>query len=226
MATRPSYWYLQQIDLFDGLKEEDLMAITEFSIEHFFSKKELLFQPGEKLDTIYILKEGEVTIYQMHQGKKVILDILKPGSFFGNISLSPHEQTTYFAEASDKVMICALSTKTFLAIVQQYPEIVLRLLQKVTDKMHEYEQRIKTTALYSGKWKVLEAIKMIKRKDTDSFLPEILRKKTKITHEKIASLTGLARETVTKAIAELESEGKILINGRKIELAREKKKGK
>ena len=152
-------------------------------------------------------------------GKRVIIDILKPGSFFGNISLNPEEETTYFAEASDKVMICALSTKSFLTIVQHYPEIILRLLQMMTEKVREYEGRIKAGALFDAKEKVLDAIKVVKEKDEKDFLPRLLRKKTKITHEKLGALTGLARETVTKAIAELEQDGKIVVENRKIQLA-------
>ncbi len=218
MAHRSKYWYLQQFNLFEGITDEDLMQIHDVSMEHFYRKKDLLFEPGTKLDTVYILKEGEVTLYQMHKDKRVILDILKPGSFFGNISLNPNEETTYYAEATDKVLICAFSTDSFLAIIRSYPEIVLRLLQMFTEKIREYEDRITSGALYNAKLKVLEAIKTIHKKDKGNFLPRILQKKTKITHEKLAAITGLARETVTKAIAELSEEEKILVEGRKISI--------
>lgn len=213
---RPKFWYLKQFNLFEGITDSDLMAIENFTIEHYLGKKELVFEPGRKLDTVYILKEGEVILYQVHEGKKIILDILKPGSFFGNISLNPNEQTTHYAEASDNIRICALSTEAFLAVVRRYPEIVLRLLQMVTEKMREYEDRIKSTTVLTAKEHVLEAIKIIQRNDERNFLPRILRKRTKITHEKLASFTGLARETVTKAISELEKEGKLKVDGRKI----------
>ncbi len=218
MHHRPKYWYLKQFNLFDGLKEEDFVAINDFSIEHFFNKKELLFSPGDKLDRVFILKEGEITLYQLHNGKKVILDILKPGSFFGNIAMEVSSESTYFAEASDNIMICAMTTDSFLAVIQRYPQVILRLLHMVTEKMREYEGRITSSTTLSAKESVLDAIRNIKKKDEQNFLPKVLWKNTKITHDKLASMTGLARETVTKAIAELESEKAIQVKGREIVL--------
>ena len=71
-------WYLKQIDLFEGITDEEIMAIAKTVVERSCTKKELLYTPFETTDSICMLKKGEVTLYHSHYGKKIIIDTLKP----------------------------------------------------------------------------------------------------------------------------------------------------
>lgn len=47
----------------------------------------VLFDAGDRADCMYIIRSGKVRIYRDKDGRETTLDILKPGDFFGEMSL-------------------------------------------------------------------------------------------------------------------------------------------
>lgn len=47
----------------------------------------VLFDAGDRADCMYIIRSGKVRIYRDKDGHETTLDILKPGDFFGEMSL-------------------------------------------------------------------------------------------------------------------------------------------
>lgn len=200
-------WYLQQIDLFQGISDEEIMQIAKNVIEKRCSKKELIYSPFEPNDQICVLKKGEVTLYHSHLGKKLIIDVLKAGSTFGNINFNSENQSDHFAEVTEEAYICYFTVEDFMKVLQAKPQIMLRFLRIMSQRLTEYEERIKS-GLFDAKEKVLHHLEIIEKKNSKSFLGKILKKKH-LTHEELAAHTGLSRETVTRAISALKKDGKI-----------------
>lgn len=67
--------------------------------------KEFLYTPSDAVENVFILKEGEVTLYKSIEGKKIILDVLKPGAVFGNIGFDPESGESHYAEITQKAYI-------------------------------------------------------------------------------------------------------------------------
>jgi len=47
----------------------------------------VLFDTGDRADCMYVIRSGKVRIYREKDGHDTTLDILKPGDFFGEMSL-------------------------------------------------------------------------------------------------------------------------------------------
>ncbi|MDD5469385.1 MAG: helix-turn-helix domain-containing protein, partial [Candidatus Peribacteraceae bacterium] len=62
---------------------------------------------------------------------------------------------------------------------------------------------------------------LLNKKDDRSILPPVLRKRTIITHEKLAGMTGLTRETVTKQLKKLSQEGLITLDHKYMRLTKQ-----
>jgi len=77
-------WYLSRVNLFRDLPEDILTQIAETSQMRSFEKGRYISTPNDEGERIYFLKEGEVEVYEStDEGKKMIIDILKPGDIFG-----------------------------------------------------------------------------------------------------------------------------------------------
>lgn len=215
---RPPLWYLKNIELFKGLSEEEMMEILEGMLHNQFDSKEFLYTPDESVENVFILKEGEVTLYKSVDGKKIILDVLKPGAVFGNIGFDPDSGEKHYAEITQKAFICTLPKNFFLQIIQKRPDIALQALKVLSKRVSQYEMQIRTLSALQAKDRILATIHLLNEKEDRSILPPILRTATKITHEKLGNMTGLTRETVTKQLSELEKEGFILIDKKHIQL--------
>lgn len=209
-TNRSTLWYLKQVDLFAGMSDEEVMKLAGKVIERECSLKELIYTPFDDSDSVCILKKGEVTLYYSHYGKKLIIDVLKPGSIFGNIGFKegPH---THFAEVTAEAYVCILKVKDFMKVIQAKPELMIRLIRVMSDQLADYESKIKS-GLFDAKEKILHYLEMSDRKRNTSLLNKLFGVRTRVTHERIAQHTGLSRETVTRAIRDLNKEGVITKN--------------
>lgn len=207
--TEDKLWYIKQINLFEGMERDDVMKIAKKMVERKCTKKEVLYTPFEVTNSIYILKKGEVTLYNSHHGKKLIIDVLKPGSVFGNIAFQA-EKSTHFAEVTEDAYMCIIPVEDFMKVVQAKPELMLNLLNIMSNRIRDYETRMKS-GLYDAKEKIIHHIELIKEKNERGFLNRLIGSKSRITHEKLSHHTGLSRETVTRAITALKKEGKIIV---------------
>ncbi|MEK7544536.1 MAG: Crp/Fnr family transcriptional regulator [Patescibacteria group bacterium] len=198
------HWYLQQIDLFAGIPDSEIMSIAKNMREKTCSKKELIYIPEEENSFIYILKKGEVTLYNSHMGKRLIIETLKPGSIFGNISFGENK-SAHFAESSQDSYVCIFTAEDFVKILQERPKIMMRFLQMMSDKVQQYENRLKS-GLYDAKEKILQQLELQQRADNNP-LNKFFGRKSEMTHERLGQLTGLSRETVTRAINDLKKAG-------------------
>jgi CRP/FNR family transcriptional regulator, cyclic AMP receptor protein len=207
--SKNTIWYLKQIDLFQGLSEDELNGMKDKMREERYAKKNIIYTPETENDSIYLLKEGEITIYYSFNGKKLILDVLKPGSLFGNLNFQ-EEKNTHFAEVSRDAFVCIFSKKIFAQIFSMHPELVFKLFQYVTERMSDYEEKLRGL-IFGAKEKILNQLRILQKKNK-SFLGLFFNPGIYIIHEKLAEHAGVSRETVSRTIQELKQDGLIKID--------------
>ena len=218
---RPPLWYLKDVELFEGVSEEEMHSMVQGIFDRQYDNKEFLYTAQEKPENVYILKDGEVTLYQSNGGRKVILDILKPGAVFGNIGFDSETSEPHYAEVTQKSYICTLPHNLFLQLIQQRPDIALRVLNIMSKRLSQYQSQIQALSSLNARGRILATLRILDQKEENSILPNVLRKPTRITHEKLGNMTGLTRETVTKQLKELEHEGLVSVNHKEIHLTQQ-----
>lgn len=201
-------WYLNQVDLFRGIPDQDIMKIASKVVERQCQKKELLYTPFEVTESIYVLKKGEVTLYHLHRGKKLILDVLRPGSIFGGFG-GTGRKVSHYAEVTELAYVCIFNVEDFMKILQSRPQLMLRLLNILSEKMSSYEDRLKGQ-VFDAREKVLHQLRLLEKRKKINLLTRLMGKESRVTHEKLSQFTGLSRETVTRAMNDLKKEGKII----------------
>ena len=215
---RPPLWYLTNVELFAGITEQEMMDLISGMLDREYESKEFLYTPHDRVENVYILKDGEVTLYQSVDGKQIVLDVLKPGAVFGNIGFDPESSEGHYAEVSQKSYICTLPHNYFLQILQKRPDIALGALKVMNKRLSQYQSQIRALSALQARDRILATIRLLNEKEDKSILPEVLRRPTKITHEKLGNMTGLTRETVTKQLKDLETEGLIQAEKKHIRL--------
>jgi len=203
-------WYLKKIDVFKGISDDEVLKIAKKVFEKKCQKKEILYTPFESTNCIYVLKKGEVTLYHLHNGKKLIIDVISEGSIFGNFNFQK-ENSSHFAEVTQSSYICIFHLEDFIKIIQSKPELMLKLLQLMSQRMNHYEERFKES-IFDAKEKILNQLHLLRKSKKRNLLKKLMGREKKITHEKLSHYTGLTRETVTRVIQELKKEGKVHIN--------------
>lgn len=203
-------WYLNNIDLFDGIAPEQIMGLCEAVKDETFDGKYLLYMPKDFLDRIFLVKKGEVQLYHLYDGKKSVFDTMGPGDVFGNFSTQPI-LSSHFAEATPGTRICTFPVNEFLKLVSAHPEVMLRALRILSERLKDYESKI-SMCPQPAKDKVIQELERYQDKRRNSLFEKLTRSGMKLTHQELANMTGLNRVTVTRALQELSSEGKIAYN--------------
>jgi len=209
-------WYLSQVNLFRDLPEDVLKQIAETSRMRSFEKGFYISTPhdddtGERL---YFLKEGEVEIYESTpEGKKIIIDILKPGDIFGydNIAAESQDAHKQFIKANKDVTLCIMPKSNFLALLEQKPELALKMIKELSVRLSITESRLRDTALSDPETRILHELERLYEQYGEQ--EDDHRKLTrKFTHEELANLVGTTRETVTRTLARLVDKKRISVD--------------
>lgn len=206
-------WYLGQLDLFKGIcSEAEIDAIADSSFDLHCSSHQLLYGPGHDTEqNIYTVKTGEVQLYYVQNDKRIVFDVLGPGGMFGNFLLE-QKTPTHYAEAVSGSRLCVIPRSDFEKIIVKHPAILFRVLELLSTRIHDYEQKIKIDTS-SAREKLLGELQRYaqKKRSILSWMSSD-KKGIHITHEKLATITGLNRVTVTRTLQQLTKEGVLRID--------------
>jgi len=204
-------WYIQQLDLFKGLAIDKLQNIESLFAMKEYSKREVIFEPGDK-DKVFIVKTGQVELYQLSpSGKKVIIERLLPDSFFGD--LGTEGESELFVEATTDSYVCSMRKDKFFSLVSQHPELSEKLMKQLFHRLMQVEKRMSSVASDNAFHRLIKLFLNLGKKKSQDYM-EISEK---FTHEELAQMLGISRQTVTTLINQLEKKGLISRNGKSIQ---------
>jgi len=113
----------------EGCLENISLFLEEKEREEVFSAGDTIFRQGEAGDTMYIIAEGRVRIYEESSGGRYLLATLGPRDFFGEMSLLTDRTRSATAVADGRTRVIAVRKGAFLNDVSTTPELGLFLLQ-------------------------------------------------------------------------------------------------
>ena len=202
--------YLRNIDIYQGLTDEEIVCIAKNSHDKTVQKNNLLYTPHEDNQYIYVLKRGEIQLYHSKDGNKVVFDIIGPGTVFGGFN-TENRRPNHFAECIRNSFLCVTPINEFLMIVSKRPEMMLHLMQKMSERIFEYEKKLEVST-GSASEKIMYELARLKEKRSHNFMGKFFAQPLKVTHERLAIMTGLNRVTVTRTMDILKKTNKIEIN--------------
>lgn len=173
-----------------------------------YKKGDVLWFKGDlNYDGIFFLRKGKLkAIYYSPSGKAFTVNLISPPSILGEISAIlgyPHSLTVEAVEDSELLLV------------------PFGLLREVLKSRPEIWEDIATTAL-KRLWRLTENYLTVVSMDAKARVLNIIRELAgeegivELTHEEIASLCALTRETVSRVLKQLEREGIISLSRGKV----------
>ncbi len=214
------FWYLKKCPLFRQLTPEQIEQIEPHCFSRDFGRGELIYLPGDMGDSVLLLARGRVRIYHVTpEGKQAILGFIEPGELFGELSVFDGTLREEYAEAADNCFAVLLPRHVMQRIMSQHPDISLGMTHLFGFRLRRIERRLKSLLFRSSRDRLihllLELAEKYGRPQADGLLISL-----KISHQDLASVIGATRETVTITLGELQQEGLVRIERRRIILKR------
>lgn len=212
------FWYLKKIDMFEHLSEDEMEALGGMTQVQDIPEGEPIYFPGDKADTVYMLKKGRVRLSKTSpEGKTITLAILEEGDIFGELSLAGEETRNTRAETLTSSFMCAASKEQFLNFLDENDDLKFEITKLIGDRRREVESRIGELIFRDSRSRVAYILNDLFQNHTESDEgdqhPEIA-----FSHEDISDLTGLTRPTTSSILKDFETDGLIELNRKRIRL--------
>jgi CRP-like cAMP-binding protein len=109
---------------------------------------EIICSQGEPGDCMYIIQKGRVELLHEENGQEFSLSVLEAGDFWGQSGLlEPNHLRTATAKAVGEAVVASLGEQLFLARIQEDPTFVLRVMGKMSQRVHELYQMLVRTGM-------------------------------------------------------------------------------
>lgn len=128
---------LAQVPLFAGLSPRHLKRVGDLTEHVRFMEGATVVRQGDAGDTFFVILEGEAKVAGP-SGR--VVNRLRPGEFFGEISLLDGGPRTASVVAETPLTMLALSRASLLRLVQREPAVGVRLLGHVAMMLRRLER--------------------------------------------------------------------------------------
>lgn len=134
---------LSDLEIFQGIHRETLKDLAEKLKIRRFSVGSDYFREGEESREMYILVEGslEVTIEEL--GKRVFLNSLQPGDYFGEMALMTNEPRSATITSVSESLAFEIGRKEMSAILNEQPELMEVLSRNLASRKLENDKSLR-----------------------------------------------------------------------------------
>lgn len=216
-GTMPDHiWYIQKCGLCEQLTAEELGRLESQARIRTFPKNAPIYLPRDQANLVYILAEGRVRLVSLTpEGKQAILAMFEPGDLFGELSLVGSETREEFAEAMVKSTVVAIPRDTMEEVMLSNPRLTLAVTKLIGFRRRKLERRLRNLLFRTNRERLIALLWELVEQYGKS-TPEGTLINIRLSHQDLASLIGITRESVTLTLGELQSEGLVSIGRQRI----------
>ncbi len=191
------------------LSAEDIEFIASKGILRKFPKKTVLMTEGDISDSMYIIRSGQVKIYVSNEkGKPAVLNIQGPGDYFGELALIDRQSRSASVVTLSALEAEFVTREAFEAALQERPELAVRFLSSVTQRVRYLTDIVKNMALNDVTGRVKYTLEHLAHDSEGRRVINI-----RLTHMDIANMVGASREMVSRIMRELTVGGYLEMDG-------------
>jgi len=198
---------VQKVPIFSHLNTDTLLRLSE-KIGHLeFNKGDRIFEENSHPASLFILNEGSVKAYKYTpDGREQILYVFTEGDFFGEQFLLGNRKAAYSVEALNPVRICTLSKDNLNEELRLNPDIAIRIIEELEERLAGLEEVIQGLGVRSVDARLGSLLLSFCDKYGIS-TPEGISIRLPLSREGMANYLGIARETVSRKLSQLENDG-------------------
>ncbi len=203
---------LQNLPLFQGIVTEDIAKMLATVNKVQFPLGALVFSEGEEAQGFYIVLEGAIKLIRItSDGRELVVLIAREGYSVGEAAVYQESTHPISAIAMENTTALFFPRKLCFELVKSSPDFALRMLSlfSIRQRMltHKLAAQGERNASKRVAGYILHRYFLEGSENTVPF---------KLSREDLASLLGLARETLSRQLSLLSECGAIELEGRTV----------
>src|SRR5574341_386658 len=214
MATTISSAVLRSVPLFASFSEDPLRMLATVVTRRSVTRGSIIMAAGDPTDSLYIVLSGRLKVMMSDaDGKEVILTILGPGEFFGEMGLIDDAPRSASVVAIEPCELLSIARRDFKKCMAENFEMSQAVMRGLVKRLREADRKIGSLALLDVYGRVARLLlDMAENVDGEKVVTKRLPK------QDIAKMIGASREMVSRVMKDLQTGGYIEMRGSTIVL--------
>ncbi len=191
---------LQHVPLFHNMPSQFLRHLAQVAICRRFRAGDVLCSKGEMSSTLFVLLKGQVMVVGVDdEGREVLLNLLKPGDFFGELALIDGQPRSADVIAVTDGEALLVRRSDFMALAERMPSLIWQVMEVIAKRVREADELVMRMAWLNAQERVAWAL--LEFADSKGQLPQWVNVNI------LAKRCGLARETASRIVSQWQKEG-------------------
>lgn len=206
-----------RVEVLSYLSNQELVMLREQCTECVFSAGSVIVERDEQDQSVYFIMYGRVHVLNYSSaGRIVTYASVTEGGMFGEMAAIDGLPRSAWVCAVDNCMVIKISKETFLSYLQKNPTFSMAVMRKLSKNLRELDERLVNILSMRAEQRVcVEIISMARPTSLESGLYGVVEMPTQ---SNFANLVGLSRETVSRILGRLRSDGLVKISGNGLDI--------
>lgn len=196
-----------KVPVFSTLSREEMAHVSSIARHRTYKKGETLFSQGDAQNSLVIVNEGSVKAFKLTpEGREQILYIFSEGDFFGERNLFGAQKAAYTAETLEDTKTCSFPQESFYGMLYAHPDIAIKIIEELEERLARMESTLQSMGVRSLDSRIGALLLDFSQKYGKA-VPEGILIRLPLSREGMANFLGVARETVSRKLGQMEAEG-------------------
>ena len=136
---------LAEIPLFSNMDDNERAEVRSIMTERIYQPGQQVMTAGDSSCAFNIIERGTVEVWLIDtDGKKVVLDVLGPGKFFGELAMLAGETRSASATSAEEVATLELDRNEFFDFLRRRPDAALDVLMELGQRLKHTDDILRT----------------------------------------------------------------------------------
>ena len=208
MAVLSNLDLLRRVPVFSELTSFQMAQLADAVTKRRFKRGERIVEQGKWSEALFIILAGRARVLLAdRRGREVILDVLGPGDYIGEISLIDGKSHSATVEAEAQCDMLVLGQADFNRCLDGNHAMAQSVIKGLAQRLRKADEKIGSLALMDVYGRVAKVLIEMAVSVGDNQL----QIKEKANRQDIAKLVGASREMVSRVMREFEEQGFIKV---------------
>lgn len=202
--------------IFGILSAEEEEMLNAEKIPEIYSRGDVVFEEGHYPKGLFCISQGKVKVTKIgDEGRDQIVRIDKRGEVLGYRSLFGKEPYSATATALEQSVICFIPSTVIFDFMRSNSDLAFRMMEIMAKDLKTAEERLTDFTQKPVKGRLAQTLLSLMETygQTDQGYLDI-----NFTRQEWANLMGTTTETAIRTLSDLNKEGMISLEGKKIRL--------
>lgn len=203
---------LSEVTIFSDLDPPEIARLRELVPNRAYPVGSFVYTPHQPYRVLYLLLQGRIRIFRvLESGRELTTAVVQPGSMFGEMILLGRDKHQSFAEALQDSVV-GVVTKADMERLMVDHRIAARIAETVATRLDDLARALEDSVFKSAPERVAGALLRLAAAPTGMPPRRRIDADLMVTHEQLAGIAAVSRETTTKILGDFSDQGLIALH--------------